>query len=463
MNTNIRSANGFSRSLLSVALLGAFASSQALAYELIDLGEFVQPKAISNTGAVVGSSNTDQYPATAFLWTASDGIKLIKGGTSANAVNDDGQIAGSTVDGAFIVDGNYRDWSDYGAFGINQFGEAAGYKVGKNPYQPRSLPYNPAIFNGSKWEVFDIARLYSRGTRQGVYADRFILNGINDAGYTVGYKYRYGLAGYSAILIDTNRPVNDFTDVVYLPAPYGGRAMDINNNNMVVGFTGSNSSTGEYSFAFLYNYDDGTIINLGTLPSNGPGSEPGLTSSAYDINDLNQVVGHSWLVTANTSLNDPTKYHAFLWKEGVMSDLNDLPGTEGWLLTRATGINEFGDIVGVGLVNGIEHGFLLSNGTISGPPPAQNQPPVAVASADVYSGKAPLMVVFNSSASNDPDGTIVAYSWDFMDGSSSTTTTNPSHEFTTPGTYLVTLTVTDDQGMAASSFIKITVRKGKRK
>ena len=147
-----------------------------------------------------------------------------------------------------------------------------------------------------------------------------------------------------------------------------------------------------------------------------------------------------------------------------LNDLSDLPLPEGWILTRAKGINEHGDIVGVGLLNGIEHGFLLSNGTISGPPPAQNQPPVAVASADVYSGKAPLTVVFDSSASTD-DGTIVGYSWDFMDGSFSTfsTTANPSHEFITPGTYLVTLMVTDDQGMQASSSIKITVRKGKRK
>jgi len=53
MNTSIRSANGFSKSLLSVALLGAFASSQALAYELIDLGEFVEPKAINDAGVVV--------------------------------------------------------------------------------------------------------------------------------------------------------------------------------------------------------------------------------------------------------------------------------------------------------------------------------------------------------------------------------------------------------------------------
>jgi len=68
----------------------------------------------------VGSSNTDQYPTIAFIWSSVSGLALIDGGTSANAVNDYGQVAGSTIDGAFILDGNYRDWSDYGAFGINQ-------------------------------------------------------------------------------------------------------------------------------------------------------------------------------------------------------------------------------------------------------------------------------------------------------------------------------------------------------
>ena len=87
---------------------------------------------------------------------------------------------------------------------------------------------------------------------------------------------------------------------------------------------------------------------------------------------------------------------------------------------------------------------------------------MAVASADVTSGKASLLVTFDSSASSDADGAIIGYSWDFMDGSFSAEA-NPSHEFTVPGTYLVTLTVTDDQGAEASSVVTITVRKGKRK
>ncbi len=458
MSNNIRSVKGFFKFSLTSIVIGVMANSSAHAYELIDLGPNLEPKAINNKGVIVGSSNTDQYPTSAFRWSSDNGFELIDG-TSSNAVNDYGQIAGSTIDGAFSLDDKYTDWSDYGAFGINQSGMVAGYSVGKNPDQPRSLPYNPAIFNGRNWEVFDIARLYPRGTREGVYADRFVLNAINDDGYAVGYKYRYGLAGYAAILIDTNVPVTDASDVVYLSTPYGGRATDINNNNWIVGTTGSNSSSDEYSYAFLH--DGNELINLGTLPSNGPGSEPGLSSYAYDINDQGQVVGNSWLVTANTSPNDPTKYHAFLWENGQMSDLNDLVTLpKGWILTRATAINEQGDITGVGLVEGIEHGFLLTNGAISAQPPAQNENPVAEASADVYSGRAPLAVKFDSSDSYDPDGNIVAYSWNFMDGSYSNQA-NPSHKFKKSGSYAVTLTVTDELGMQSSSAITINVRKRK--
>ena len=321
MDTHAQNSNGIFRSLLCATFLGVLASFPAFAYEVIDLGINVAPRAINNAGVVVGSSNTDQYPATAFRWSGGV-LELIDGGTSANAINDSGQVAGSTIDGAFVLDGNYRDWSDFGAFRINQAGAVAGYSVGKNPYQPRSLPYNPAIFNGSKWDVFDIAKLYPRGTRQGVYADRFILNGINSAGYTVGYKYRYGLSGSSAILIDPNVNLNDASDVDYLPTPAGGRAVDINDNNMVVGTTGSSSRTVPvtYSQAFLYGYDSDSLMILPLL-------EGGLRSAASDVNELNQVVGSSQSTDGN---------RAVIWDEsGEITDLNSLVSATGWVFTSA--------------------------------------------------------------------------------------------------------------------------------
>lgn len=51
--------------------------------------------------------------------------------------------------------------------------------------------------------------------------------------------------------------------------------------------------------------------------------------------------------------------------------------------------------------------------------------------------------------SSDPNGTIVSRRWEFGDGTSSTAN-NPSHTFPSGATYLITLTVTDNQGRSHS-------------
>ncbi len=68
-----------------------------------------------------------------------------------------------------------------------------------------------------------------------------------------------------------------------------------------------------------------------------------------------------------------------------------------------------------------------------------------------------LVCGFNSSASNDPDGTITAVSWNFGDGSTETTDTNPTHTFAAPGTYNVKLTVTDDHNATTSKTTAVAV------
>jgi PKD repeat protein len=61
-------------------------------------------------------------------------------------------------------------------------------------------------------------------------------------------------------------------------------------------------------------------------------------------------------------------------------------------------------------------------------------------------------------ASSDPDGTIVSWSWSFGDTAGSTSINqNPSFQFTDVGTYIVTLIVTDNQGMSGSITHEITV------
>jgi hypothetical protein len=53
-------------------------------------------------------------------------------------------------------------------------------------------------------------------------------------------------------------------------------------------------------------------------------------------------------------------YHGFIYIGGQMKDLNNLvPKSSGWVLDDATGINDAGQIVGSGTLNGQTRAFLL--------------------------------------------------------------------------------------------------------
>jgi len=85
-----------------------------------------------------------------------------------------------------------------------------------------------------------------------------------------------------------------------------------------------------------------------------------------------------------------------------------------------------------------------------------NSPPTAVASAVPTGGDLPLTVTFDGSASTDPDGTIVAYLWDFGDGAYDSGVTTV-HTYTSAGTYTATLLVRDNLGATATDTVVIIV------
>lgn len=69
-----------------------------------------------------------------------------------------------------------------------------------------------------------------------------------------------------------------------------------------------------------------------------------------------------------------------------------------------------------------------------------------------------LAVTFTDQ-STDSDGTVVAWSWNFGDGNTSSAQ-NPAHTYATAGTYTVNLTVTDDDGATAPTSKSVTVSSG---
>jgi probable HAF family extracellular repeat protein len=86
--------------------------------------------------------------------------------------------------------------------------------------------------------------------------------------------------------------------------------------------------------------------DLGTLPGD-------LWSWANNINSKGQAVGTSFPATGS---------RAFIWQNGVMTDLNTLiPAGSPLYLLEAFGINDRGQIAGFGqLSNGELRGYLLN-------------------------------------------------------------------------------------------------------
>jgi DNA-binding beta-propeller fold protein YncE len=79
-----------------------------------------------------------------------------------------------------------------------------------------------------------------------------------------------------------------------------------------------------------------------------------------------------------------------------------------------------------------------------------NQAPMA--SFEAAPGSAGSATRFDASGAADPDGTIVRYDWDFGDGTLLPDGgPSPQHVYTQPGTYTVTLVVTDNEGASTTT------------
>ena len=124
-----------------------------------------------------------------------------------------------------------------------------------------------------------------------------------------------------------------------------------------------------------------------------------------------------------------------------------------WQLTSANTITRLADVSFVG------NNFTLnlpgqSITLLVLPSASTNQAPAAVIAAAPTSGTVPLTVSFNGGSSSDPDGSIVSYLWNFGDGTTATGTTT-SHTYSSAGSYVARLTVTDNQGASSSTTVTL--------
>ena len=84
-----------------------------------------------------------------------------------------------------------------------------------------------------------------------------------------------------------------------------------------------------------------------------PGFPIAINPCCKTINERREIVGFMLDADFNS--------HAFLWKDGVMVDLNDLIAKDSpWMLQSAAGINASGQIAGQGLIHGKVHAFLAT-------------------------------------------------------------------------------------------------------
>lgn len=345
---------------LGISQLTSSTPSISFYYAVTDLGTIgndimTYPLAINDEGQVVGYSQTDWLPFKAghhaFLWQngmMSDLGSL--GGTyrAACGINNLGQVVGysQTNDGtdhAFLwQDGTITDLGTRGgkdtgsvACGINDAGQVVGMSYSGSGYYLGSWPtsYHHA-FLWEKGTITDLENLTNK-------YDTFIFD-INNAGQVVGILKEIDKRSFPSGFLWQD-------GVVTKIGPF--ESVDVNNSGQIAATSLGQIIGTSFNSRHAALWQINTITDLGTIG--------GSNSHAFGINDAGTVVGYS---KTKNHLNN----HAFVWRDGIMKDINDLlPANSGWELISALDINNNGQIVGFGKFNGRDKAFLLTPVTVS--------------------------------------------------------------------------------------------------
>jgi probable HAF family extracellular repeat protein len=385
-------------SIAASSLLAALAIAQPPRYTVRDLGTlrggtFSQASFVTNNGLITGVSTVPDGAQHAVLWYKGwigDFATTGLGGPNSYAfgINERAQVSIQAENSA--KDPNNENFCAYGTGlkclpflwqngvitqlptlggnngsvgNVNNRGEVAGYAenstrdpecapgVAVSGTGPQVLDFEAVIWGPGPGEIRELRPLPGDTVGLALW--------INDNGQAVGMSGTCANTvlppltfGPHAVLWEKDGSVHDLGN---LGGAVVNIAESINNRGQVVGFSSLTAQSSPFNgtHAFLWARETG-MRDLGTLPGD-------VVSGGLGINDSGEVVGPSFDAGGNP--------RAFLWKNGMMFDLNTLvPAGSPLFLLFAGSINNRGEIAGFGVTSaGDVHGFLAtpSNGAAS--------------------------------------------------------------------------------------------------
>lgn len=295
---------------------------------LIDLGTFGGPNSNvawpgqNNGGMIVGIAETATMDSLGEDWSCWAFFPSVTGHTCLGFVWESGVMTPLPTLGG----------NNGFATGVNSRGQVVGWAENTvhDPTcnSPQVLQFRAVMWEPKKGGIQELPPLPGDSTSAAT--------AINNRGQVVGISGSCDIAvgrfsAAHAVLWEKGTA----TDIGNLGGVSWNTPMAINQRGDVVGFSNPpGDEDGSFNaHAFLWT-ESGGIQDLGTLPGDR-------TSQALGINAQGQVVGVS---------RGPGGSRAFLWQDGVLTDLNDFvaPGYSGRLL-YAGDINDAGVITGAAL------------------------------------------------------------------------------------------------------------------
>lgn len=333
----------------------------------------LQPCAMISVALTVALASSGAQAEIRYRIQDLHGIFSGDGGSVAVGINNAGWITGIYSGTGFVYGQgrlelipNIDAGKSVAPFAINGPGDVAGLRFTASDGEAaflyrggRTIDIGASLQAANSWasDVNDAGNVVGNAGGKGFFYDgiqsRYIeapegysllAYGLNDHDVVVGQAQGEGLPTYGQAFV---RDATGFS--LLQPELANGEylrvGIDVNNAGQVLV-----QSSSIFGGAKNYIYHNGIVTEI--LPPQGAESVNGL-----DINASGQVVG-----TIETRAPDGQS-RAFVYTDGQSYNLNDFlkpADAANWYLREAVGINDLGEIIGTGIVNGEAHIFLAT-------------------------------------------------------------------------------------------------------